>query len=205
MRRCNETLPCLKIWISIMLAALVLPSSAAFAAYAPVPIAHASVALHLRPTFHATVKPYPARSLVHLAVAADEAPPANVATAYNLLGVASAASWTACALVALSSHPNAAINAACGLRHNVLTIAQALAFPLPIAWAVFSSLNGATKVGWDRLKSATYRRLNLGLAAASLWMAAATFWMPAFAYGCKSGGGARPHSRYARTHTEPTT
>ena len=173
--------------------ALLLPPSAAFAAYAPAQITHAPISL---PAFHTSrsLQPRPAarwttaavpRSLVRLAAAVDETAPANVATAYNLLGVASAVSWTACALVALSSHPNAAINAACGLRHNILTIAQALTFPLPIAWAVFSSLNGAAKVGWDRLKSATYRRLNLGLAAASLWMAAATFWMPAFAYGCE--------------------
>ena len=144
---------------------------------------------HRRPPFHAVARTQPLhaapRSWIGLMAVDDTAPPAKVANAYSVLGVATAASWTACALVALSSHPNAAINAACGLRHNALTIAQALTFPLPLAWAVFSSLNGAAKVGWGRLKSATYRRLNLGLAASSLWMAAAAFWMPAFAYGCE--------------------
>jgi len=116
-----------------------------------------------------------------LQLAAGPAP--KVAKLYSLAGLTTAASWTACALVSLSTHPDSAINAACGLRHNALTIGQALAFQLPLAWAVTSSLKGAASVGWERLQSATYRRLNLGFATASLWMCAAVVNMPAFAYG----------------------
>ena len=161
---------------------------ATFAPPASAVVLRATQAVLPQFALHTTLPALSARSQdasLNEAATADE-PPGKVSAAYNILGLATAASWTACSLVALSTHPDSAINAACGLRHNVLTIAQALTFPLPMAWAVFTALSGAANVGWDRLKSATYRRLNLGLAAASVWMAAASFWQPSMACGCES-------------------
>ena len=92
----------------------------------------------------------------------------NLAKAYAAAGVASAASWAACAGYCLSRHPLLLLPA----RHNFLTILQALAFPLPITLAVTGSLAAAAASGpgWERLRSPTYRRLNLGLAVSSLWL-----------------------------------
>ena len=102
-----------------------------------------------------------------------------LSAAYTVAGLATTATWTAVAIIALSPHPTLALP----LRHNVLTIAQALAFPVPLGVATFVALRGASTAGWGRLKSATYRRLNLAMAAASLWLAAAMVWGPRFAAG----------------------
>ena len=103
----------------------------------------------------------------------------SLSAAYTVAGLATTATWTAVAIIALSPHPTLALP----LRHNVLTIAQALAFPVPLGVATFVALRGASTAGWGRLKSATYRRLNLAMAAASLWLAAAMVWGPRFAAG----------------------
>ena len=127
-----------------------------------------------------TAKP---AKILRVALSEATGPAPAVANAYTLSGLATSAVWTASAWCLLSVHPNSAINAACGMRHNVLTILQALALPLPLCWAVTSSLQSAATVGWDRLRSQTYRRLNLGLAAASFWMLAAVLKMSWFATG----------------------
>ena len=88
--------------------------------------------------------------------------------------------WVITACVSLSFHPDPKF-IDCTLRHNSLTMSQAFAFPVPIAWACFEALRIAAKN--DILYSATSGRLNLGVAAASLWLAASSAFAPKFAFG----------------------
>jgi hypothetical protein len=91
-------------------------------------------------------------------------------TLASIIGTTS--SWCIMATLALSSHPTMTL----AFRHNVLTIAHALAFPLPVLMATFVALH-QTK------DERTTRRLSLGVATASLWTAAAVFWCPTFSVG----------------------
>ena len=84
-------------------------------------------------------------------------------TAYPVASAATTLAWTACAMQALGTHPRLTLPP----LHTRLTIAQALV-PLPLLWASCDALKAAAEVGWSRLQSATYRRLNLALCASSL-------------------------------------
>jgi len=113
-----------------------------------------------------------------------------IAKMYSLVGILSALSWIATSYVALSFHPDPKFMD-CTLRHNLLTMLQAFAFPIPIAFASFRALYTAAK--HDRLNSndtrdgndSIGRRLNLGVAVASMWLAASTSmaFAPKFAFG----------------------
>ena len=94
---------------------------------------------------------------------------------YPAVGLASTVAYACCACSALGSHPRLALPA----LHTRLTIAQALV-PLPTLVAVVAALDAAAAKGWDRLKSPTYRRLNLGLAFASAWLALGCWRAPLF-------------------------
>ena len=100
--------------------------------------------------------------------------------AYTILGVASAMAWMAVSFCALSYHPDPKF-VDCTMRHTVLTVGQAFAFSLPVGWAAFQALHhysttttSATTNNPDATSS-TFRRLNLGVALASLWLAAASY------------------------------
>jgi hypothetical protein len=73
----------------------------------------------------------------------------------------------------------------CGFRHNALTIAHALVFPLPVLGAVFLALRQLvlTSASEFDINERTACRLYLGIVAASLWTAMAVFWGPAFSVG----------------------
>mmetsp|Transcript_30542 Transcript_30542/g.55386 ORF Transcript_30542/g.55386 Transcript_30542/m.55386 type:complete len:398 (+) Transcript_30542:72-1265(+) len=104
-----------------------------------------------------------------------------ISNMYTFTGILSALAWIITAYVALSFHPDPKF-ADCTLRHNVLTMSQAFAFPLPVAWASFEALRKGTKNN-HTLKGRTSRRLNLAVAAASFWLAASSAFPPAFAFG----------------------
>lgn len=108
-------------------------------------------------------------------------PEITMGKVYLMAGVATIASWTACALKALTYHPDAALEAICGFRHNALTIGQALAFPIPLVVAVTVVLRRLANQNATR--TSTFRRLNLGYATSSLWLGASAAYMPAFACG----------------------
>ena len=61
------------------------------------------------------------------------------------------------------------------MRHNVLTMSQAFAFPLPVGWAAVSAASSS--------KSVTGRRLSLGIMFSSLWLASSWLFAPSFAFG----------------------
>ena len=116
---------------------------------------------------------------------------------YSLAGILSALSWIATSYVALSYHPDPKFMD-CTLRHNILTMTQAFAFPLPILWAAFEVLRkkstsvSASPTSTD-IDSNTdndtdtntnlRRRLNLGVGVASLWLAASAACASNFAFG----------------------
>ena len=101
---------------------------------------------------------------------------------YRIAGISTAAAWIKCSLTALKSHPDPALEAICGLRHNVLTMGQAFCLPLPLLISVFSYLiTAAAKEEGE--EDVTSRRLNLGLGVCSAWLGSAALFTPLFSCG----------------------
>ena len=103
-----------------------------------------------------------------------------IACGYNVAKLASVVAWIATAYIALSFHPDPRFKD-CTMRHNILTMSQAYAFPLPVLWACFDALRISAKEG--KLQSAKARHLGLAVSVASFWLAAAMTFAPLFAFG----------------------
>ena len=104
----------------------------------------------------------------------------RLASAYNVAKIASSLAWIVTAYIALSFHPDPKFKD-CTLRHNVLTMSQAYAFPLPVLWASFESLCLCAKN--STMRSPTARRLGLAVSVASFWLAASMAFPTKFAFG----------------------
>jgi len=100
---------------------------------------------------------------------------------YSLFGILSSLAWIATSYVALSYHPDPKF-ADCTLRHNLLTMGQAFAFPLPVFWSAFMALSKSSKEGTIH-SSEISQRLNIGIAIASFWLAASLTFPSSFAFG----------------------
>ncbi len=104
----------------------------------------------------------------------------GLAAFYTIAKLATSITWIITAYVALSFHPDPKFKD-CTLRHNLLTMSQAYAFPLPVLCASFDALNLSAKA--DKLESPTSRRLGVAVGVASFWLAASMAIPPKFAFG----------------------
>ncbi|CAJ1959713.1 unnamed protein product [Cylindrotheca closterium] len=103
----------------------------------------------------------------------EVSPPDGKAVA--ALGILSALTWIIISVTALSYHPDPKF-ANCTMRHNILTMSQAFAFPLPVGFASVS-------VSSSSEFSSLARPMRLAFAVASLWLAGASLLAPRFAFG----------------------
>ena len=102
-----------------------------------------------------------------------KAGPFKFETAYLLAGSATAFVWIGCAFGALATYKP------WRYTHNAVGVLEALS-ALPLIWACFYGLAAASREGWLRLRLPDCRRLNLGIAAASIWSAITVWFSPAF-------------------------
>lgn len=103
---------------------------------------------------------------------------------YSTAGFCSAAAWIALSISALSHHPDP-LFIDNSWKHNLLTMSQAFAFPLPVMLASFRCVTRKRDDNDASVdNSATLQRLNFGVAVSFLYAtASATIWAPLFAFG----------------------
>jgi hypothetical protein len=104
-------------------------------------------------------------------------------TRYTVLGLASAVAWTATTIVVLSYHPDPKFSGL-SLKHNLFTMGQALAFPLPVLAGVTHALSQPQpQPKQQRIINKSRNTLNLGLTISMLWLAASTIRPAPFCFG----------------------
>ena len=96
----------------------------------------------------------------------------RLGAAFLTAGGATSAAWAACAVASLATYkPHRIV-------HNSIGVVGALS-ALPLVWAVCSALAAAARRdGRAALRRVEYRRLSLGLAAASVWSIVAVAFSP---------------------------
>ena len=102
----------------------------------------------------------------------EDAADQRLGAAFLMAGGATSAAWTACAVASLATYkPHRIV-------HNSIGVAGALS-ALPLVWAVCGALAAAARRGGRAaLRQVEYRRLSLGLAAASVWSIVAVAFSP---------------------------
>lgn len=96
-----------------------------------------------------------------------------VQAGYVLVSVATTGVWGVCSYTSLATHATLSLP----VIHNAICIVQALT-PLPLLWGCCAALMSASEAGWTRMRSQTYRRLNLGLVGLGLWCALSVAFSP---------------------------
>lgn len=96
-----------------------------------------------------------------------------VQAGYILVSAATTGVWGVCSYASLATHATLSLP----VIHNAICIVQALT-PLPLLWGCCAALMSASEVGWTRMRSQTYRRLNLGLVGLGLWCALSVAFSP---------------------------
>lgn len=104
----------------------------------------------------------------------------HISRLYSLMSILSTLAWIFTSCVALSFHPDPKF-ANCSMRHNILTMGQAFAFPLPVMIASFHALSkNACAIQSDAIIGVG---LNAVMSSVSFFLAASSAFAPSFAFG----------------------
>ena len=186
-----------QVWASsriiILMMSIILPALC-IVALVPAPALHGGIGPALYPSVHSfRVATHPSTHCDRVAAPTsmvateDELPLPLLSKGYQFCGVSTCIAWTACSWVSMARVPFGVPPPMAPRLHDALCVASALA-PLPLIWSYFAALSSASKAGWKRLRSLTYRRLNHALAFATKGALLAVAFAPAATNGIVSYG-----------------